>query len=65
MLPALIDSREPDRIWASFPVSSDKLEDGFRDITYGQLVRAVDLLAHWIVENIGSSDKFERVAYFG
>ena len=48
LLPTLIDSvaaSEPDRTWASVPISQN-LEDGFLDISYGQLADAVDMLAH-------------------
>ena len=67
LLPTLIDEvgcEEPDKIWASVPQSSN-LKDSFRDLTYRQLVAAIDSTAWWIESSIGRSSTFETVAYLG
>jgi hypothetical protein len=55
---------EPDRIWATVPISQD-INDGFRDFTTVQLANAVNNLAHWLNDKFGQSSQFEVLAYLG
>ena len=67
LLPTLIDEiskRDPEKVWASVPQTA-QIEDGFRDISYSQLARAIDFTARWTETTIGRSSSFEAVAYFG
>ena len=50
LLAARIDhyaQKEPNRIYASVP-KSDNLDDGFRDITYRDLARAINKACWWL-----------------
>ena len=55
---------EPNRIYASYALSADLL-DGFRDITVGELVGAIDAFAWWLHTGWGRSEDFSTVAYVG
>ncbi|KAG8530651.1 uncharacterized protein KY384_004006 [Bacidia gigantensis] len=44
---------------------TDDLKDGFDDISWGQLANAINRVAWLIEENLGRSDSFESIAYFG
>ena len=67
LIPQLIDERAESNpqgsVW-SVPKSSN-LADGFRDISYGQVARAVNKVAWWIDEHVGKSTTFEKLAYTG
>ena len=67
LIPQLIDERAiinpHGPVW-SVPKSSN-LADGFRDISYHQVARAINKTAWWIDEQIGKSTTFENLAYFG
>ncbi|KAL1980701.1 hypothetical protein VTN96DRAFT_3618 [Rasamsonia emersonii] len=71
LIPALIEhyaAQQPDKVYASIPVDNDDLSLGFRDITYGQLRRAVDKAAFWLAGEIGDATEkgdFETFAYYG
>lgn len=54
----------PDRLYAAIPKNSS-VEDGFVDITVGDLSRCVDLMAHWLSDRFGPSDRFETLCYIG
>lgn len=67
LLPSVLDhiGREtPERIYASVPRTHD-IADGFRDITHGEVLHAVDALATWVTKTFGVSDDFETLAYTG
>lgn len=67
LIPNLIDQRvqaEPNRPFWSVPRSSN-LVDGFRDVSYSQVARAINRAAWWIDENVGKSTTFETLAYMG
>ena len=67
LIPQLIDERavlKPQGSVWSLPKSSN-LADGFRDISYGQVARAINKVAWWIDEQIGKSTTFEKLAYIG
>lgn len=55
---------EPERIYASYALSPD-LSEGFRDVTVGELLRAVDAFAWWLHNGWGRGEDFGTVAYIG
>ena len=67
LIPQMIDERAElnpqGSVW-SVPKSSN-LADGFRDISYGQVARAINKVAWWIDEHIGKCTTFENLAYIG
>ena len=67
IISSLIDNhaREtPDRGFGSLPKTT-RIEDGFRNITYGVLANAINRLAWWIQEKLGTNEDFETLAYVG
>ncbi|PQE12515.1 nrps-like enzyme protein [Rutstroemia sp. NJR-2017a BBW] len=54
----------PSRLYASIPITSD-LSQGFRDITFQDMVRCSDFVATLIETNIGRSTSFETVCFIG
>ena len=70
-LPALIDeiaARRPSRPFISLPINNDNLSQGYRDFTFGDLARAVDRCALWIVTKLGrcgNEDETRILAYVG
>ncbi|KAI1117615.1 acetyl-CoA synthetase-like protein [Nemania sp. NC0429] len=54
----------PGRLYAAIPKTSS-VEDGFVDITVGDLSRCVDFMAHWMSNHLGLSDRFETLCYIG
>lgn len=69
LLPVVIDERardEPTRPWASIPLDDWDLTQGYEDVSYRQLARAIHQLA-WFIEGSmgGRSTTFETVAYLG
>ncbi|KAL4905238.1 hypothetical protein BDW74DRAFT_185288 [Aspergillus multicolor] len=68
LLPALLDhraARQPDQVWAKFPVSPTSYTQGFRAATYAQMRNAVDYMAYFLAESIGTSEIFTTLAYMG
>lgn len=55
---------QPSRVFASVPRSSNP-KDGFRDITFLDLSRAINRAAWWIEDTFGKSESFETIAYMG
>ncbi|KAI9794020.1 MAG: putative NRPS-like protein biosynthetic cluster [Peltula sp. TS41687] len=67
LLPQVVDEIariDPDRIYASFPLSTD-LSKGFHDVTFKKLAQAVNHLAWWLEARFGRSTSSETVAYMG
>lgn len=67
LLPAMIDeiaSSTPDRAFASIPRGVD-VREGFVDVSYKQLARAINQCAWWIEEQVGRSVTFETLGYIG
>jgi acyl-CoA synthetase (AMP-forming)/AMP-acid ligase II len=66
--PTLVDERafaHPDKTFAIIP-KSGKLEDGFRDLTYAELARAVDKASWWLDEHLGpEANTLEMYVYMG
>jgi acyl-CoA synthetase (AMP-forming)/AMP-acid ligase II len=60
---------EPNRVWVKMPDSPDNIQNtSWKDITFRQLSRAVDAMAHWIDENLGGPERnseIEPLAYMG
>lgn len=68
LLPAVVDQRardEPDSPWCSLPVDDYDLSKGFEDISMFRFANAINRLAWFIKEQIGTSSTFETVAYLG
>ncbi|KAF9770435.1 hypothetical protein IL306_012028 [Fusarium sp. DS 682] len=61
-----IASKDPDRVFTYTP-SSCNIQDGWKPVTYLQLAKAVDYLAHDISKTINKTkgDEFPTVAYIG
>lgn len=60
LIPTIIDhnaSHNPQKVFASIPVDNNNLSQGFRDITYLELSKAVDKAAFWLEEKLGSVHK--------
>ncbi|KAK3072880.1 hypothetical protein LTR53_006020 [Teratosphaeriaceae sp. CCFEE 6253] len=66
LLPAAVDYRakhSPDTVFAVLP-KDDKLEDGFFDLTYAALAKAVNALAWWLDEVLGTIPATEKFKDF-
>lgn len=67
LLPTLIDERassEPSKPFAAIPKSSD-VRDGFVDISYHELARAINRCSWWLENKLGKGRCFETVGYLG
>ena len=67
LLPTVVDdhaARDPSRVYGSYAVSND-ISDGFRQVTMVQMANAINFVAWWIKEKIGTSSTFETIAYMG
>lgn len=57
--------RTPDRIYATVSKSRYDLDQGFRDVTVGQLANAVNAASWFIHDRFGHSEDFSVIAYIG
>jgi hypothetical protein len=67
LLPQVVDyhaSKTPNRIYGSYAIASD-ISQGFRNVTMKEMASAVNCLAWWVKDNIGTSKSFETLAYMG
>ncbi|KAL8666376.1 MAG: hypothetical protein Q9168_007491 [Polycauliona sp. 1 TL-2023] len=67
LLPNVLDDlavNHPERIYTAFPKTTNPKE-GFRYVTMAQTALAVNHMAWWLHETIGTSSSFETVAYLG
>lgn len=66
LLPLLerIAQTDPERVYASIP-KTNYLKDGYTDVTYHELARAVHRAAGWLEDTFGRSSTFETLAYIG
>jgi acyl-CoA synthetase (AMP-forming)/AMP-acid ligase II len=67
LLPIVIDqlaSTDPTRVFVSIPLTTS-IQDGFRDITFEDISRAINRCARWIEANLGWSGTFETINYVG
>lgn len=55
---------EPDRVCMSMPLTSEP-RDGFKDLTFFDLDKAIDVASFWIEEHFGTGKDFECIAYIG
>jgi acyl-CoA synthetase (AMP-forming)/AMP-acid ligase II len=67
LIPTLIDelaTTDTTRVFVSIPRTTT-IEDGFEDITYGDLARAVNRCAWWMERTLQRSETFETLNYVG
>ncbi|QSZ36628.1 hypothetical protein DSL72_006509 [Monilinia vaccinii-corymbosi] len=55
---------EPHRVCISTPLTSEP-RDGFEDITFSQLDKAIDVASVWVEEQLGIGKNFPCIAYIG
>ncbi|TGO60194.1 hypothetical protein BOTNAR_0149g00190 [Botryotinia narcissicola] len=55
---------EPHRVCISSPLTSEP-RDGFEDITFSHLDKAIDVASNWVESNAGIGTDFECIAYIG
>ena len=67
LLVTVVDERakeSPDKIWASMARSN--VSDGLRDVTIGELSRAVNFMSWWLEERLWrSKGTIETISYIG
>ena len=67
LLPTLVDqlsASDPDRVFLSYQ-SGPSPKDGYHDFTYKQFAAAVNRYSWWLDKNLGRSDSFRTLTYFG
>ena len=67
LLPQVLDQvaqDSPHKVYTSIPLS-DTLPYDFRDITFAEVAKCVNFVAHWLEERLGRSESFEALAFFG
>ncbi|KAL8994171.1 MAG: hypothetical protein Q9169_005790 [Polycauliona sp. 2 TL-2023] len=68
LIPNLVDKRAeltPNHTYAEYPVSPHSYDQGFRSITYHDLANAINGIASWLRQTLGSSQTLETLAYIG
>ena len=68
LVPNIVDQRandEPDMLYAEYPASTLSYEDGYRRISYKDFANAINGVAWWLHDNLGSGQEFEALAYLG
>lgn len=55
---------EPHRVCISRPLTSEP-HDGFEDITFSQLDKAIDVASNWVEKHAGIGENFDCIAYIG
>ncbi|KAF7951992.1 uncharacterized protein EAE97_001489 [Botrytis byssoidea] len=55
---------EPHRVCISSPLTSEP-RDGFEDITFSHLDKAIDVASNWVESNAGIGTDFDCIAYIG
>ena len=57
---------DPSRVWASIPLDEEDLAKGFRNVSYRDLVNAINLTASWLRDHLPpATGPFETIAYIG
>ena len=67
LIPVLIDEaaqEKPNDVFA-FIARSLNTEEGFQTVTYGQFSNAINSCAWWLKAQVGTSNEFDTLAYFG
>lgn len=65
LIPTIVDHyaiHNPGKVFASIPTNDDDLSQGFRDITYLELRKAVDKAAYWLEEKLGRAPMATQIA---
>ena len=68
LAPQILDEvtkTEPDREYAQIPISLTGYDEGFRKVTYSMLANAVNFMAWWLTDTLGSGKDFETLSYIG
>lgn len=67
LIPDIIDNRARENSTQSFVsyAKSSRIEDGFVNISYGQLSNAINACAWWIEDKLGKGTEFQTLAYVG
>ncbi|KAF7936357.1 uncharacterized protein EAE98_002576 [Botrytis deweyae] len=68
LLPNLVDAiaaREPEAIFAEYPVNPVSYESGYQKFSYGSLANAANGIAWWLQEKLGPGEDFPTLAYIG
>ncbi|KAL5041190.1 hypothetical protein BDW71DRAFT_212375 [Aspergillus fruticulosus] len=68
LLPHIVDGMArtcPETVYAEYPTRPDTYAEGFTKLTYGAFANVVNGLAWWLEDNLGRSDDFETLVYFG
>ena len=60
----IISFNAPERVFLSYQ-SGPSPKDGYRDFTYGEFAAAVNHYSWWLDKNLGRSDHFRTLTYFG
>ncbi|KAF7898165.1 hypothetical protein EAF00_004611 [Botryotinia globosa] len=55
---------EPHRVCISSPLTSEP-RDGFEEITFSHLDKAIDIASNWVEKNAGIGTDFDFIAYIG
>ncbi|KAL9601175.1 MAG: hypothetical protein Q9179_002956, partial [Wetmoreana sp. 5 TL-2023] len=68
LIPHLVDKRaalSPESIYAEYPLSAHSYDQGYRKITFANLANAVNGVAWWLLQNLGTGQNYEPLAYIG
>lgn len=67
LIPILIDEAAQERPNDPFAFVAKSLnpEEGLQTVTYGQFANAINSCAWWLEEQVGRSENFDTLAYFG
>ena len=69
LLVAQIDQyseKEPSRVWAAIPYDDENLDKGFRNVSYREVAKAINLTASWLHNHLPpATQPFETIAYVG
>ncbi|KAF2446773.1 NRPS-like enzyme [Karstenula rhodostoma CBS 690.94] len=68
LLPNIIDHLAkvaPSTPYALYPNSPTTYDEGYRTVTYKDFANAVNGFAWWLSDNLGTSENFDVLAYFG
>ncbi|GAM90187.1 hypothetical protein ANO11243_082280 [Dothideomycetidae sp. 11243] len=64
-----IANTTPDRLFSWVPISEENLDDGFRQLSFGEFYNSVCAAAHWLDQSLGKiGDDFasrQTIAYIG
>lgn len=58
-------SKDPKAIYAELPLSPTSFDDGFRKVTYWEFANAINGMAWWMMQKLGTGKDFETLLYLG